>query len=422
MRRLVAVLVVAALLVGLLSACSGGDDGGAPTDAQVRAALATHARGVLRHDRDDFLAAVDAGRKAADFRDDQLAEYDNLVTVPLASWSYSLGPQVTDRTAQAAARKAYGASARIVRLELHYAIRGVDTVPVQHNLWWTFVRGGGKARAVGDDSLAREGGVSWSGPWDFGPMTTATGRSSVVFGRADGATSLQAIATVVDTAVPAVTSVWGTGWTRRVAVIVAPSSAALTAAIGASTAEQAGGDISALAVSAGSDPLTNRPLEQRLVIDPAAYAKLSAVGRRITVTHELTHLASAAATTEAIPRWLIEGFADYVGNLGTGQPVGTVAAELRAQIRAGSVPSALPGDDAVDAASTAASAYEQSWLACRLIAARIGQAGLVRFYRTVGASPDSSNVAVAAAVKTLLGESVAGFTAQWRAYLRSQLG
>ena len=417
----VAIVVLVALAGGLLTACSGNDDS-APTDAQVSASLARHAHGVLTHDRADFLAAVDGGTKVADFRDDQLAEYDNLVTVPLASWSYGLGPAVTDRVAQQAARTKYGPSARIVRLTLRYAVRGVDPVPVEHDLWWTFVRSGGQARAVADDSLATAGGVSWSGPWDFGPMTTVTGRSSVVFGRADQTASLQAVARAVDTAIPTVTSVWGTGWTRRVAVVVSPSPSALTAALGGSDSEPATTDIAALAVSAGSDPLTGKPLEQRLVIDPTRYAKLSAIGRRITLTHEITHLASATATTEAMPRWVVEGFADYVGNLGTGQTVDTVAAELRAQVRAGRLPTALPDDDTVDTSSTAASAYEQSWLACRLIAAKAGQAGLVRFYRLVGASPDSSAVAVAAGLKAVLGESVATFTARWRAYLRSRLG
>jgi hypothetical protein len=414
-------VVLIALAGGLLTACTGNNDT-APSTAQVTAALARHAHGVLAHDRGDFLASVDGGTKAAGFRDGQRAEYDNLVTVPLASWSYRLGPTVTDRVAQKAARTKFGPSARIVRLTLRYALRGVDPVPVEHDLWWTFVRSGGQARVVADDSLATAGGISWSGPWDFGPMTTVTGRSSVVFGRADQTASLQAVARAVDTAIPTVTGVWGTGWTRRVAVVVAPSPSALTAALGGSDAEPSTTGIAALAVSAGSDPLTDKPLEQRLVIDPTPYAKLSAIGRRITVTHEITHLASAAATTEAMPRWVVEGFADYVGNLGTGQPVDTVAAELRVQVRAGRVPSTLPGDDTVDTASTAASAYEQAWLACRLIAAKAGQAGLVRFYRLVGASPDSSDVAVAAGVRAVLGESVATFTAQWRAYLRSQLG
>ncbi|WP_375485432.1 hypothetical protein [uncultured Jatrophihabitans sp.] len=416
-------LVLLSLTAGL-GACSSGssDDTAAPTDAQIRAALAVHSRGVLQHDRADFRAAVDDGPKAVEFREDQIAQFDNLVTVPLASWSYTLGPRVTDASAQAAARKTFGPSARIVRLELHYALRGIDTAPVQHDLWWTFVRSDGRARAVAADGLADAGGVSWSGPWDFGPMTTVTGRSSVVFGRADQTPALKALAATVDAAVPAVTHVWGDGWTRRVAVIVAPSPTALTAALGGSDAEPAATGIAALAVSAGSDPLTGKPREQRLVVDPTPYGKLSAVGRRITVTHELTHLASAAATTEAQPRWLVEGFAEYVANLDTGQTVGTAASELRAQVRAGRIPAALPGDDAVDAAGTAASSYEQAWLACRLIAARAGQPGLVRFYRVVGASPDSSDTAVSSGVRTVLHESVATFTAQWRTYLRDQLG
>ena len=71
-----------------------------------------------------------------------------------------------------------------------------------------------------------------------------------------------------------------------------------------------------------------------------------------------------------MPTWLIEGFADYVGNLGSGQPVPAAArswlprcagagagrAADRGRLRQHATPAGCP------------QAYEQSWLACRLIA------------------------------------------------------
>ena len=110
-----------------------------------------------------------------------------------------------------------------MRLSLRYALRGIDARPTSHDLWWTFVRRDGQVVAAADDALADAGGASWKGPWDFGPMAVVRGRSSLVLGPAALATQLPGIAAQVDAAIPAVTAVWGTSWTRRVAVEVAPA-------------------------------------------------------------------------------------------------------------------------------------------------------------------------------------------------------
>ncbi len=174
-------------------------------------------------------------------------------------------------------------------------------------------------------------------------------------------------------------------------------------------------------MSDGQDSAGGAPSGQRLIVNPAAFARLSAVGRQIVVRHEVTHIADGQATSGATPRWLAEGFADYVGNLGSGQSVPTAASELGRDVRAGHVPKTLPTDADFDTDGAAAQAYEAAWLACRLIAERVGQPALVRFYRVVGASPDDPDRAVAAALRSVLHESTATFTAQWQAYLKSRL-
>lgn len=405
-------------------ACSGtpSGSGGTPvSDPEVRAVMSTHAGAVLHRDRSGFAAALDGASGAAAFRARQLAAYANLARIPFSRFAYVLGPAVTDSEAQAAARARFGSSARVVRLSLSYALRGIDTRPTSHTLWWTFVRRGGHVVAAADDALAQAGGASWRGPWDFGPLAVARGRSSLVLGPSSLAVQLPGIAAQVDDDIPAVTEVWGGSWSQRVAVEVAGSDAALTADLDSTTALTRGSGVAAQAVSDGTDTLSGAPLGQRLVIDPTEYDRLSGVGRRITVTHEITHLASAAATGAGTPRWLVEGFAEYVGNLHSGQPVSTVAAELRAQIRRGHLPAALPTAAELQG-SGAAAAYESSWLACRLIAARAGAPGLVRFYRSVGSAELPPDQAVAAALHSVLHLSTAAFTAQWRAYLRTELG
>jgi hypothetical protein len=230
---------------------------------------------------------------------------------------------------------------------------------------------------------------------------------------------LHAVASAVDAAVPAVSAVWGTAWSQQVAVLVTGSDAAFQAAVGAPEQLE---DVSAAAVTDGVDPVTHRAFGQRLVLAPDALGRLTAVGEQIVLRHEITHLATAATTDPTTPRWVVEGFADYVGNLGSGQSVDVAASELRTAVRAGQLPSALPSDDAFSTDGAAlARAYEEAWLACRLIAARAGQDALVRFYRTASAALLPATQALTLGLQDTLHVTVPTFAAQWRAYLNSEL-
>jgi hypothetical protein len=407
------------LLAGLTACTSGSGRSKAPTLREVAQLLARHGRAVLAHDRTGFLADVDAAAAATAFRRAQAAEYANLARLPLASWRYTAADRTDDRSAERAAGRRVGAAAIVVRVDLTYALRRADPVPSTRSLWWTFVRRGGHVAVAGDDALADAGGTSWRGPWDFGPLTVVRGRSALVLGHTEPA-ELRRIAAAVDAAVPAVSAVWTPPWTRYVVVVVPGSAAELAATAGASSPLTT--DVAAAAISDGADPVTGAVPDQRLIVDPDALARLTAIGTQIVVRHEVTHIAAARDTTGATPPWLREGFAEYVGNLGSGQPVPTAAAELRAAVRAGGLPAALPGPGAFAPGDAVAVAYQEAWLACRLIAARVGPAGLVRFYRDVGAGTADPSGAVAGALRAVLHESVAQFTARWRAYLREQLG
>jgi hypothetical protein len=375
----------------------------------------------MHHSARAFLADVDTSSRAAGFRGRQRAQIASLAAVPLQSWRYDIDSPVTDQAAIGASAKRLGAPVLIVHVSLSYALKFVDPRPTSRDLWWTFVRRPGRVVIAADDDLARTGGASWTGPWDYGRLLAVRGRASLVLGHPSDSGSLPRIAAAADAAVPAVTDVWGPDWTRRVAVLVPGSQREVSALLGASGATLT--DISAVAVSDAGEPNGAPPSGQRLVLNPAALHRLSPIGLGIVVRHEFTHSASAASTGPSSPRWLVEGFADYVGNRGSGQSVRAAAPELRADVARGQLPAALPADAAFAAGGAGLpQVYEQSWLACRLVAAKAGPAGLVRLYRLVGASTDSPRAAVAAALQATLRESPAAFTAQWRSYLRGQLG
>jgi hypothetical protein len=410
---------VVALIAGLAVGGCSSHGSSAPTLADVRAVLARHGAAVRDHDRAGFLADVSSAAASAAFRRKQEQQFANLVTLPLRTWTYRIESRTDDHAAETAAGRRYAATAIVVRLALRYAFRGVDVIPTTHDLWWTFIRRDGRVVIAGDDDLGDVGGVSWRGPWDFGPLDVVRGAHGIVVGHLADDIALHAIAGLVDSAVPAVSAVWGSGWARDVAVIVPGSKHEFDVDTGQSASVTS--DVAAVVVADGRDARSGHVFGQRLVVNPAEFARLSALGRRITIRHEITHIASADASGSATPRWLVEGLAEYVGNLGSGQPVPVAASELRAQVRRGVLPTALPGDAAFDTGGSSASAYEQAWLACRLIATRAGARGLVRFYRSVGGSPSVPGTAVAAALRSVLHETTTAFTGQWRAYLEAQL-
>jgi hypothetical protein len=144
----------------------------------------------------------------------------------------------------------------------------------------------------------------------------------------------------------------------------------------------------------------------------------------VVLTHETTHVATRAHTTAATPLWLSEGYADWIGYLGTGRTAAQAAPELESAVVEGHLPADLPADAdfgfSGDAAELAR-AYEGGWLACRLIADHWGEVRLNDFYRAVGDHGRRPG-AVEGALKDVLHTTPEKFTQDWREYLRAQLG
>lgn len=393
-----------------------GSGPGAPTIEAVQALLDRHGADVLRRDRRAFLDDLDTGAGASAYRTAQAAMFDNLADVPLAAWTYRVSAPVTAGSALSDAAARYHAPVLIARIAFSYQLRGFDLAPTEHDIWLTFVRRSGQARIVSDSDLVDQGGQSWHGPWDFGPVGAYRGARCLVLAHPAYATRVAGLAAEVDAAVGAVTAVWGPGWARQAVVFVPDSADELRAVLGGPTGS-ASTDVAAQTLGDPSNPRAG----VRVVLDPTAQTQLSPLGLRIVLRHELSHVAAWTVTTDAMPTWLVEGFADYVGNLNSGQSVPVAAAELRALVRAGRVPAALPtGTDFADAGSALPRVYEQAWLACRLIATLPGtggSAGLVRLYRL--AAPPGADFDDA--LRTVVHMSLAQFTARWRQYLQAEL-
>lgn len=404
---------------------------GAPaTDAaalrgrEIAALLTRRAAAVMHGDEAAYIATDDPAD--APLREKDAAVFANLRAVPFASFSFTFDPTSTiGVSTPALARYAAPVYAPAAVYE-RYALAGFDPVPTEVVKYDTFVERDGAWYLGGQDDFASAGFVSADDLWDFGPVVVVRQTDVLVLGHPESRFLLSELAGEAASDIPRVDAVWGSDWNRR-AVILVPASQKEMAAILATNSDL--NQIAAVATAELTNGQARSAVGDRVIVNPANFVRLDAIGRQIVITHELTHVASRAYTGAALPVWLIEGFADYVGYLDSGLPVRVAATELGQEVQRGQVPTGLPGDSAFGGADPRlAQVYEEAWLACRLIAADYGQAELVRLYRTVGLAPapasgDDSGPGspLAAAISSQLHLTLAQFTARWRSYMVGEL-
>lgn len=353
----------------------------------------------------DRRAAAVLDRDQAAFRaTGDLGWFENARGVPFESWTYRLTGLRRDGDRATA------------DVELDYRIQGYDNAPVS----------AGRTLALSLDAAGhwyvdaeKPAAKSAQQLWDQGAVSVVRGQRSLVLGTGQSTAKLQSYADLADRAVPAVSMAWGPDWSRHVVVLV-PNSLEGMAGLLASPASSYRG---IAAVTTGETGAPASAPADRIIVNPDAYGVLGSVGKQVVLTHETTHVATRAHTTAATPLWLSEGYADYVGYLGSGRSPVQAAPELWQAVTEGRLPEALPEDRdfgfSGDAAGLA-QAYESGWMACRMVADRWGEAKLREFYEAVGTHQERAG-AVEGALKDVLGTDLAAFTAQWRDYLRAEL-
>ncbi len=394
---------------------SGGAVGSTPA-AAARTVLARRADALLHRDRAAFLSTVDPRQPLLLAAQARL--FDNLAQVPLAAWSYRLDPSAP--LSVAGHRFAhYGGRVWAAQVDLHYALRGGDVVPTDRPQYLTFVRHGRSWYLAGDDDFAAQGKPSWRGIWDFGPVVVVRTADSLVLAHPDFTRPAGTLAHVVQNAIPQVDAVWGTSWTRRVVALLPDSQQEMADLVGGHLDLA---HIAAVATADFTDTEDGVVRGQRVVVNPTTLDTFGTVAGQIVLRHEITHVATRAVTGAATPTWLAEGFADYVGYRDSGVAVQVAARDLRAEIRSGSLPTALPTYRDFSGSNPRLSAvYQESWMACRLIARDAGEAGLVRFYRLVGRGAGNPVAVVDRALRAVIGVGYDDFVVAWRAYLASEL-
>ncbi|QKV97906.1 hypothetical protein HUT19_29885 [Streptomyces sp. NA02950] len=403
------------LPVAALTGCgpvTGSDDAVGRDGRAVQRLLDRRAEAVRERDAHAFLATVDRGSRR--YRDEQRRVFGQLAAVPLRSWTYRL-------VRTGGFQPALGSGRRLAaQVELRYRLDGYDTAPVVSAQYLTLAQRGGRWYVASDDGVV-DGKRSGEQLWDQGRVEVVRGAHSLVLGVGQRRRLLRAVADTADRAVPALSRVWPGAWAGRVVVEVPADLDRMAALLGAAPNGYRG--IAAVTTGEiGGNDSSPSPAD-RVIVNPEAYQVLGDFGRQVVITHETAHVATRSATTAATPLWLSEGFADWVGYRTPGRTPSQVAPELADSVATGQLPRALPRDGDFRFGSEPdrlSRAYEQGWLACRLIADRWGGRKLVEFYREVGQASRRSG-AVESALRRVLDVSLKEFTAMWRAYVAKEL-
>ncbi len=477
-RALAAVLVAGASLVGLRLPVPGAptelsplvqsssaaaaspalpsaDDPVARRTRALEVLLAARATALVAGDAAGWMAGVDPSGAAGEYAERQRRVFERLAVVPLASWRWEFAGAGGALPAQrVAALGAGGDRAWVAHVVLVHQVEG-GGAEVRRDQYLTVVpdptvsAGGGASGGAEGWLLASDAdGPTAVDLWDLGPVSVARGERSVVI----GAGPVQSYVPLVDEAARRVDEVWGRDWPRTTLVEVPADQAGLAALLGrggrggldqvaaVTTGETTGGG----AVTTGN----------RVVINPDGFATLADLGRRVVLTHELTHVATRATTRAAVPPWLGEGYAEWMGYRGSGLERTVVAGPLLAAVREGRGPTALADADDFDPAlGDVASAYSGSWLAVEMLVTAYGDRAVTDFYREVasvapidvplagGASPapgpvppglvapgtvapgtvpvagDAAGGRLEAALRTHFGIDEAALVTAWRSYL-----
>ena len=405
---------VATILDGSAPSAEAGDP--EQRTELVRELLQRRARALLERDRDAFLATVDPS--AAELRARQAAFFDALAEVPLGTWRYRLDPSYQTALPPGVAAS-YGGPVWAPRVDLQFALAGFDAVPTVQEREYVFVKHDGHWY-LADDGLGPRTDQLGEGTvrnlWDFGPVRVLRGHSVLVLGHPGSEARMRTVLQVAEAAIPDIAQVWR-DWERRAVILVPKTESELSQLV------EEPGDLSGIAAFTSSDlSRGGAPAGKRIVINPTAFGALTPSGQRIVLRHELTHVATREATTVGTPPWLAEGFADYVAYRHSGIPPHRAARELARDVRSGRIPDQLP--DAADfraGSPRLAQAYQESWLACRMIVERAGEAALVRLYQRLSRANGDPWATFDVALRDELGLTATEFVAEWQDYLREHL-
>lgn len=376
LRTSVALLASLALLLVLLG-CSDDsqDDDSGPVGssgssevgivqarAQEQRILNQRARAVRDRDVGLFLKRVDRRNQGLVAR--QRRYFDNLVQLPLATFSWRVSDQQWDGVKPVAR---WGKDVHVPRVQLTTQLDGYDAVPVVRTVGFVFSLRNGRATIVSDRThTGRRLFEGTPAPWDLTAVTVRAGRG--VLGIFDSKTraSAPAVLTAVQTGIGQIDRALPFSWPGRVVVYSVGSPRVL-----ASFTDVPGGtleDLGALTFPTYAQTGRTRVASTRMLVMPSSVEAGEPFLGRIT-RHELSHVALGIRDDRA-PAWVSEGVAEYLGARETPERERIIATSAlsRARTTDAGMPSSRPFNGPDQDWN-----YALSWMACDHIVATHGE-------------------------------------------------
>jgi hypothetical protein len=355
----------------------------------------------LRHGRVRAFRATWAAQSAARRQGDDIAS--NLRAMRASVTALRLRPAAAADRTSVPHRGHYGAAAWDLAVDVSWRTPQTGARDVVSSLVYTFVP---------DERGARVGAVrapagSRQPIWLRGRLRVARGRGHVVAVSGRVAQSRLLVRRLLLARRDVRTFL--NHWRGSLTAYLPPSTADFDAVLGAGRGQYA--SVAAVTTAIGGWAKPHAPVA--VVVNPRIWPRLTPLGARVVITHEAVHAATGPRTT-TLPRWLSEGFADFVAIRSARVPQRVANAAVVKDVRRHGVPRRLPTNSDFDAGSARLEAtYEESRLVVQTIADHAGLGRLVGFYTAVAAH----SVPVDAALHTRLGTSRAQVTRQWRRLL-----
>src|SRR6266545_3624500 len=345
--------------------------------AQVGRLLTSRSSALLRHDKAAFLATVD--RRRGSFYRSQAALFDRMVTVPFASFSYSVSDPLRDVGSDQARQRYSPTVVSIFPVEASFGFRGQDASPFVAHYFYTFAVTASGWRIAGQDDVP-EPLQSDVEIWDAGPVqTVSTSRTLVVFhpGGADLARRLLAVA---ERGYAQVAASWSSNEAGRL----------------------------------------HRLLGNRIIVNTSLVKGYRTLDLQVVLTHEMTHVATRGIGV-GVPLYLVEGFADYTALRPLDAPVRLTRPSLALAVRAGRFKGKLPTRSQL-VGSDAALAYDEGSTFCLWVASTFGEARLQTLYSSFGdLTGDADRQDEDLRFRRVLGVSRATAEARWAAFVRGAM-
>ncbi len=126
----------------------------------------------------------------------------------------------------------------------------------------------------------------------------------------------------------------------------------------------------------------------RVVLAPAARSRLTSRGTQVVLAHEFTHAVLRQTSRTGVPRWIIEGSAEFSAYRYAGASLRAACPDLVSERRQDDTGPSVPPTDGAFVGATGAVAYQQAHAYSAFLVHRYGLSAWQRFVLAVGAGSD----------------------------------